>query len=110
MNGRILLDTNIYGEIILRQEEEEVFKGIIGKALVIYGADVIRKELRDTSTKKAILTKEKSRSLRMLLLQLYDSLVRGRQLATVPFAQRIAEECIGSLDATLQKQRRISSS
>jgi hypothetical protein len=89
---RVLLDTNIYGEILLNEEESLVLRGIGHHRLIVYGADAIRKELRDTSKKKILIASQKKRSLRIVLLGLYDSIVKNHQLATIPYAEKIAWE------------------
>ncbi len=45
---RVILDTNIYG-LIVEKEEPENFKALIQKSdIVVYGNKIIRKELRST--------------------------------------------------------------
>lgn len=67
---RLLLDTNIYGLIIVDPKREEIHTTIhSNKELYLYGFEVVRKELR--STKRAAV----NMNLRMDLLRLYDDLV-----------------------------------
>ncbi|MBI2130373.1 hypothetical protein HYU10_01245 [Candidatus Woesearchaeota archaeon] len=77
---RVLLDTKIYGKIL-----EEFHQGIIREtierdaikgALVIYGFDVIRKELRATSKNARI----QDGKLRIALLNLYDILAKKHSI------------------------------
>ncbi len=68
---RLLLDTNIYGHIVVDPEREKVHKAIHArKEIYLYGFDVIRKELR--STKRSVI----GTNLRMNLLRVYDEFVR----------------------------------
>lgn len=70
---RVLLDTNIYGRIVERQQEERV-KESLGNSpdIIVYGFDVVRKELRATSRKIRFGKK----SVRIALLTLYDAFWR----------------------------------
>ncbi len=78
---RILLDTNIYGEMVMDPEIEEI-RNIITKTknIVIYGNDIIRKELRSVSKKVKIpnghAIKIATKKLRISLLGLYDEAVK----------------------------------
>ena len=63
---RILLDTNIYGELVIDPEIDVIKTGIKKKPLVIYGNRLIRKELRMADI----------RSLRLSLLSLYDEIAK----------------------------------
>lgn len=72
---RILLDTNIYG-IILEKEELETFRELIsGSGILIYGIKIIRDELRS-----APRTGMNGINLRMDLLRLYEAITRNREL------------------------------
>ncbi|MEW6063455.1 MAG: PIN domain-containing protein [Nanoarchaeota archaeon] len=66
---RLLLDTNIYGELVIDQNFEAIIKKIkTSDSIRIYGSKVIRDELRNTPKSMKI----GKRSLRMLLLTVYD--------------------------------------
>ena len=69
--NKILLDTNIYGELVKESALLIIKEKIKNKEDLIYGVDVIRKELRDTPKKSLLL----SRNLRISLLSLYDEFV-----------------------------------
>lgn len=70
---RVLLDTSVYGELILDLETLKKVSNKVSKhELVIYGNKIIRGELRDTP-KKIRLGKKKKR---ILLLNLYDDLIK----------------------------------
>lgn len=67
---RLLLDTNIYGLIVVDPERRTIHAAIhSNKELCLYGFAVVRKELR--STKRIVV----DMNLRMDLLRLYDNLV-----------------------------------
>lgn len=74
---RLLLDTNIYGEMVV---DRDLFKLKEAhkqkKELVIYGLRLIRNELRATSKNKDHL----GRNLRVALLSLYDEFVAEHEL------------------------------
>jgi len=77
---RILLDTNIYG-LVVERHEEETFKELMNKSsYIVYGCSLIRKELRDTPKNKQLLTVKGIRSLRLGLLQLYDNITKDHQI------------------------------
>ena len=73
---RVILDTSIYGRII-ENNEVDLFKNLIKNKVIVYGNQLIRKELRDTPKKIKILEKEKLRNLRIYLLTLYDEIVKN---------------------------------
>ncbi|MBI5001983.1 hypothetical protein HZC31_01210 [Candidatus Woesearchaeota archaeon] len=73
MEKRILLDTNVYGKLV---EDTFIFPLLLDQKtcnnLVVYGTDVIRKELRAIS-KKA--TDKKGQKIRLYTLYVYDNLI-----------------------------------
>lgn len=87
---RILFDTSVYGELItdhllikklqsLRDDEHMVF----------YGSKTIRNELRKTSTDRKVGNKK----LRILLLSLYDSLIKDKHsLQTTELIKLVADK------------------
>jgi len=66
---RVILDTNIYGRIVIDTDIDELVE-IIKSKVVVYGSDVIRKEIRRAPR----WTRKYPRNLKMDLLRLYDSL------------------------------------
>ena len=75
---RVILDTNIYGEMVELGEADTLRSSILSrKDIVVYGFDIIRNELRRTS-KELVIEKETKvwRNLRITLLNLYDSIAR----------------------------------
>ncbi len=86
---RVILDTNIYGRIIERKEEEEIQESLgKRKDVIIYGFDVVRKELRDLSGETLI----GKRKLRILLLTLYDRIARTHIYLTTSLVKQLAED------------------
>ena len=78
---RLLLDTNIYGIIVEKQEREEFQDLTKNSNIVIYGCSVIRKELRATPKEKYITTtKEGVRNFRLLLLNIYDAVTKNHEI------------------------------
>ncbi|MBU1005060.1 MAG: hypothetical protein KJ561_04490 [Nanoarchaeota archaeon] len=77
---RIILDTNIY-EFILRYLEKDRLKRFVEKnVLIVYGLDVIRKELREIPKSIKVKAPEADiNNLRIALLSLYDLLVGSHQ-------------------------------
>lgn len=86
---RVLLDMNIYGRIVEKKQEEKM-KELAEKRhdIVIYGFDIVRKELRDVS-KEIRLERGK---LRLVLLNLYGSLVKSRNYYTTTPIRRLADD------------------
>lgn len=76
---RVLPDTNFY-ELMLKYLEIEKIRKIkeVG-AIIFYGADIIRKELRATPKTKTEFVRDKSLKLRNTLLLVYDLLVSEHQ-------------------------------
>ena len=69
---RIIFDTSAYGEMIIHPEIVKLLRRIVeSNGIVVYGTKLIRKELRDTPKNERI----KEGKLRLLMLDLYDSLV-----------------------------------
>ena len=73
---RVILDTNIYGRIIERDDADLVLNSIAKSGIIVYSCDVIRKELRKMSKEKITISYGKKRKLRSLILGLYHSLVK----------------------------------
>ena len=89
---RLLLDTNIYGLIVERGEEEE-FKVLVSKAsAVVYGCSAVRKELRDTPKGRRKVTDHGTRNYRILLLQIYDDVIMNREIAIDEKTQELANK------------------
>ena len=81
----MLLDTNVYGQLILDKAVAKDMLDLMPSLLLIYGSEVVRAELRDVSKKEKVEDKSK----RMLLLNLYDALTQeeDRTYRTTPFIE-----------------------
>ena len=67
----VILDTNVYGELLIEENDEELIDKIrTDKKNLIYGIDIIEKELEKTP----IEIKYKGKELRKLLIDLFESL------------------------------------
>ena len=75
---RLLLDTNIYGEMIVDDHLDFIKEKLkqSGDSFAIFGISLIRKELRATPRK----IKVSGVNLRIYLLSLYDELVKQKSL------------------------------
>lgn len=88
---RELLDSNIYGKIIENMEVDFVLTNLPKSNILVYGIDIIRKELRDTPKEKIVLSENKRKKIRILLLNLYDFIVKNHQLKTTDAVKELAE-------------------
>ncbi len=86
---RVILDTNIYGMLVL-DLDIPVFKVLFmtSKDVIVYGLSIIRKELRNTSKRKTI-GKE---NLRIQLLELYDLATKDRTFFLTPDIEHLADK------------------
>lgn len=73
---RVIFDTNVYGLLILEDTESIKAKILGDKEFIVYGAKIIRDELRDTP--KGV--KLRNASIRNMMLELYDGITQGRRL------------------------------
>ena len=87
---RVILDTNIYGEIIERDDIDLVLNNISKSNLVIYGCDIITKELRKISKEKVTISAGKKKKLRSIILSVYHSLAK-KDLAITQEIMEIAD-------------------
>ena len=87
---RVLLDTNIYGKIAKEKQPYNILKKIQSQdKFVFYGIrEVIRREIRETPKNIRILG---NKSLRMLLLSLYDNIIKEHELKLNERIQFIAK-------------------
>jgi len=88
---RILFDTSVYGELVIEPEIVKIIRKLNeSNEFVFYGIRLIRNELRDTPKEKKITNGK----LRILLLEVYDSLVSkdNRELKTTDLIEVIANE------------------
>lgn len=68
---RLLLDTNIYGELLFDEEYNNIKENIVRK-IVVHGFKVVRNELRDVPRS----TRVSGRNLRVALLHIYDEIIK----------------------------------
>ena len=84
---RAILDTNIYGLIVVDEDRDKIRYSIQKKeAIIVYGLPVIRKELRDTPKSIRI----GGANLRIALLGLYDELTKNRTLKFMSESEKLA--------------------
>ena len=74
---RLLLDTNIYGELIFDSDFIKL-KTAISKKYVVHGFKVVRDELRDLPKE----IKVEGKNLRIGLLHIYDELTKKSYVLT----------------------------
>ncbi len=87
---RLLLDANIYGEMIVDDHLNLIKEKLKQKSnsFVIFGITLIRKELRATPRK----IKAGGGNLRIYLLSLYDELVKQKNLGITSETLTLAEQ------------------
>lgn len=87
---RVLLDTSVYGELVMETDVAEALVKLVPDKYVVYGTRIIRNELRDISKE----AKLEGKSKRNLLLRLYDSFVKKEHhdLAIQPIIEIISSE------------------
>jgi len=86
---RVILDTNIYGRIVEKEQEEELSQFLEKRRdIIIYGFDVVRKELRNITNDVRL----EKRLLRLLLLGLYDRLVKSHIYQTTEPIRQLAAD------------------
>lgn len=84
----IILDTNAYGELLLEENSEELIQKIrTDKFRLIYGVDVIERELEKTPLE----LKYKGQELRKLLVDLFESL-SDKIIKVTPLVKHLAED------------------
>ncbi len=88
---RELLDSNIYGRIIEKMEMDFVLNNLPKSGIIIYGSETIRKELRDTPKEKIMVAENKKIKIRLLLLNIYDFIVKNHQLKATDSIKELAE-------------------
>ncbi|MBI4170466.1 MAG: hypothetical protein HY514_02140 [Candidatus Aenigmarchaeota archaeon] len=75
---RVILDTNIYGFLLEKDEPDTIEDSVAKSDIVIYGVRVIRKELRNTPKKSTAYDRSRKaiRNLRISLLTLYNTITK----------------------------------
>lgn len=83
---KVILDTNIYGEMIFDLEFEVVKKTIPSK-FIVYGFKIIRNELRDVPKK----IKREGKNFRIAILHIYDEITAHKNLVVTEDIISLAE-------------------
>ncbi|MBI4162992.1 MAG: hypothetical protein HY513_04875, partial [Candidatus Aenigmarchaeota archaeon] len=76
---RLILDTNIYGELVIDKDIEKI-RDKIKRAGAIYGVTLIRNELRATPTQIRLPAQVQIKNLRIALLSLFDEITKSKNL------------------------------
>ncbi len=97
---RLVFDTNIYG-LIIDENEELLLKAQTTSKVIIYGFDVIRKELRNTPTN----LKQENKNYRGLLLAGYDNIVKNHSYVLTPIMETLAREYLEEYDGGISKDK-----
>ncbi len=79
---KMILDTNIYEFILKHIARKEIENLRLQSKLIIYGNEVVRKELRAIGKREKINVGKELRSLRIALLTLYDFVTGKHQFET----------------------------
>jgi len=95
-----MLDTNVY-EFLELQYLDPLSKLINEKKIVIYGCRVVRKELRDIPR----TAKLKGKSLRNILLGIYDKLTQNHDYQLDSIAENIAEQYWKEYEGGISKRK-----
>src|SRR3989338_10129011 len=88
--NRVLLDTNVYGDIIEKNHlgiVERYMSSATDKGLVIYGSVIIRKELRAVPK-----SSRQAKQARIAFLRLYDLLVGKHSIEANKLITGLAED------------------
>ena len=89
---RIMIDTNVY-EFLLKYIERSVLEDVLfQKRLIFYGSDIIRKELREIPKSRKETIGGQLKSLRNILLSLYDFVVEKHHYKTTKQMEELADK------------------
>jgi predicted nucleic acid-binding protein len=89
---RVMLDTNVYEHVLRRFSEAELRSLFEQELMVFYGNAIVRKELRGIPAKLKIAVDRWLRSLRIVLLNLYDALNGAHVYGINPEMELLAEK------------------
>ena len=89
---RAIPDTNFYELMLKYLEIEKIRKFKESGSIIFYGADIIRKELRDTPKTKTGIVRNRILRLRSALLLVYDLLVGKHQYRIDQKSSQLAGE------------------
>ncbi len=96
---RVILDTNIYG-IVVEENKTDFTRRLSASDVVVYGSDVIRRELRATPK-----TRSFHENIRQKLLNLYDEIVLEHTLRINIRTASIATEYALFYQGGISKER-----
>ncbi len=99
---RVMLDTNVY-EFLKLQYLDPLSKLINEKKITVYGCRVVRKELRDIPR----AAKLNGKSLRNILLGIYDELTQNHDYPLDGIAEGIAEQYWKEYEGGISKRKLI---
>ena len=88
---RVILDTNIFGKIIREGDADFVTSCLEKSNVVVYGCDVIRKEMRKMSKGKLEYIKGEAKKLRPIILGLYALVVKSHEIIATKEIVELAE-------------------
>lgn len=98
---RVLLDTNVYGVLAEGASPELLEKIGSSEKIAVYGFSAVRKELRDTPKGYRV----GSKSLRNLLLNYYDSLVKKHSLPLTRLIEVLSQEYLSNYKGGTSKKK-----
>jgi len=94
MQKTYIIDTNVYGELLIEQEGIEIIVGIKeDKTVYVYGVDVIEKELEESP----IGIKFKGKLLRKAVLTIYNTII-DEELKLFPIAKYVSSKYYEKFD------------
>lgn len=105
-NRTYILDTNVYGELLIEKNSEEIVQKIeTDRLLYVYGINIIEKELRNTPPE----IKYQNKLFKEAVLSLYKSLI-DENLKLFPLSEHLANEYYKEFDKlrNLGKYRTLS--
>lgn len=86
---RMLFDSSVYGQLVIQPELAKIISEIAEtNKILFYGNELIRRELKNTPKDKRF----ENRQLRILLLNLYDSLIKEHNLRVTDIVEDVADE------------------
>ena len=89
-----ILDTNVYGELLIEKYGKEIIKKIIEDSRIyIYGLDIIENELENTP----IELRYRNEILKKVVINIYESIIK-EELKLVPIAKHLASEYYKKFD------------
>lgn len=100
---RVMLDTSVY-EFLIFSHLDNLNKKIEEGEIIVYGCNIVRKELRETSKS----AKLKGKSFRNALLSAYDSVTEKHSYPAESVVDFIAEEYWKEYEGGIAKRKMIN--